>query len=1091
MSESASRPDVGAVLSRLKDFQLRSVDYTFRRLYGDPDATRRFLVADEAGLGKTLVARGVVARVVDHLWDSGRRIDVVYICSNANIASQNVNRLKIGEAFTRVRRLTLLPTELTNLAARRLNFVAITPGTSFAHATNLGTKEERALLYWMLKKVWNLEGTGPLNLLQGNASKEGFRSMIGSFLDHHTIDQTLAGSFAASLQREAADRLQEGRPDLRTRFAELSHRFRYARKHIPLAERAARNLVVGELRAILAATCIMGLEPDLVILDEFQRFKHLLRGDNDAGLLAQQLFRWPECRILLLSATPYKMYCLEHEAETDNHYRDFVDTLNFLEGDEARRAELEGVLREYRRAMYLLGNGEGEETLGRVKGDLERRLRRLMVRTERLAASPDRNGMLETADPGPLRVETGDVRGFVALQRIGRLLATGDTLEYWKAAPYLLNFMDDYKLKREFSDGIRGPRGAELGRQLASAGEMLLSWEDVLRYSAIDPGNARLRALARDTVDSGAWRLVWVPPSLPYYRSGGPYAEYAHPEGRSFTKRLVFSSWQVVPKVIAALLSYEAERLMLRSFEENPDYTREARQRRPRLLRFDHRDGRLTGMPVLGLLYPSLTLAREVDPLTLTPPDGSAPASLDEVLSAVRNKVEQLLAPIRAGADADGQEDDSWYWAAPVLLDEAHYPQLARRWLERRDLAATWAGGDVEAGDEEGQTGWLLHVDQMRRLLRGEIELKRPPADLGLVLARNALAGPGVAALRALMRVSPMPSESTLDEVRDVAARVAWTFRSLFNLPEVTAMIRGLDAPEPYWRQVLEYCVHGNLQSVLDEYVHVLRESLGLFDKAQVDTARELGKAICQAVGLRTVTVGVDDIGADGSGGTVTLEPRRMRARFALRFGADRSEDGSYDTRPGQVREAFNSPFWPFVLATTSVGQEGLDFHPYCHVVVHWNLPSNPVDLEQREGRIHRYKGHAVRKNLAWRYGGDVLGGSGDPWEAMFALGVQDRQPEDGDLVPFWVCVLEGGARIERHVPAVPLSREVERLESLRRSLAVYRMVFGQPRQEELLTYLLDRLPEGKVHDLVTWSAINLSPGGSGCEAAAGGGAEE
>ena len=52
------------------------------------------------------------------------------------------------------------------------------------------------------------------------------------------------------------------------------------------------------------------------------------------------------------------------------------------------------------------------------------------------------------------------------------------------------------------------------------------------------------------------------------------------------------------------------------------------------------------------------------------------------------------------------------------------------------------------------------------------------------------------------------------------------------------------------------------------------------------------------------------------------------------------------------LRRAFNSPFWPFVLTSTSVGQEGLDFHLYCHAVVHWNLPSNPVDLEQREGRV-------------------------------------------------------------------------------------------------------------------------------------------
>ena len=73
------------------------------------------------------------------------------------------------------------------------------------------------------------------------------------------------------------------------------------------------------------------------------------------------------------------------------------------------------------------------------------------------------------------------------------------------------------------------------------------------------------------------------------------------------------------------------------------------------------------------------------------------------------------------------------------------------------------------------------------------------------------------------------------------------------------------------------------------------------------------------------------------------------------------------EARVESVSNAFNSPFWPFVLTSTSVGQEGLDFHLWCHAVVHWNLPANPVDLEQREGRVHRYKGHAIRKNLARR----------------------------------------------------------------------------------------------------------------------------
>lgn len=85
---SAPFVDPDEVLSDLKDFQRDTVEYVFRRLYVDRDATDRFLVADEAGLGKTLVARGVIARALQHLRRAGERVDVLYICSNADIARQ-------------------------------------------------------------------------------------------------------------------------------------------------------------------------------------------------------------------------------------------------------------------------------------------------------------------------------------------------------------------------------------------------------------------------------------------------------------------------------------------------------------------------------------------------------------------------------------------------------------------------------------------------------------------------------------------------------------------------------------------------------------------------------------------------------------------------------------------------------------------------------------------------------------------------------------------------------------------------------------------------------------------------------------------
>ena len=44
--------------------------------------------------------------------------------------------------------------------------------------------------------------------------------------------------------------------------------------------------------------------------------------------------------------------------------------------------------------------------------------------------------------------------------------------------------------------------------------------------------------------------------------------------------------------------------------------------------------------------------------------------------------------------------------------------------------------------------------------------------------------------------------------------------------------------------------------------------------------------------------------------------------------------------------------------------------------------------------------------------------------------------------------------KVERRVPILPFSRETQRLEWLKRSLTVYRLAFGQPRQDDLLGYL-------------------------------------
>ncbi len=218
----STRPDTQSVISGLKDFQCSTVDYVFDRFYGK-NPTRRFLVADEVGLGKTLVARGVIARTIDHLWDTVKRIDVIYVCSNSDIARQNVQRLGIPgcNSTTRSTRLTLLPLEIQNLGNNRVNFIAFTPATSFEQNGYGGRMDERVLLYWLLDKAWGICGSRkPLNVLKDYAGIDSFERQVNYF-DRSKINEELADAFVLQLKfQEASDR-SCGKPDLRERFEEL------------------------------------------------------------------------------------------------------------------------------------------------------------------------------------------------------------------------------------------------------------------------------------------------------------------------------------------------------------------------------------------------------------------------------------------------------------------------------------------------------------------------------------------------------------------------------------------------------------------------------------------------------------------------------------------------------------------------------------------------------------------------------------------------------------------------------------------------------------------------------------------------------
>ena len=157
--------------------------------------------------------------------------------------------------------------------------------------------------------------------------------------------------------------------------------------------------------------------------------------------------------------------------------------------------------------------------------------------------------------------------------------------------------------------------------------------------------------------------------------------------------------------------------------------------------------------------------------------------------------------------------------------------------------------------------------------------------------------------------------------------------------------------------------------------------------------------------------------------------------------------------RSYRVRRAFNAPFWPYVLSTTSVGQEGLDFHAWCSSLAHWDLPHNPVDLEQREGRIQRFAGHSIRREIAKRLGGELWRQrkqDESPWVVLARL-AETTLADDSGLCPWWVCK---GADVRRFVFDVPSSEQRHWLELMKEQRMLYRIVLGQPDQEDLIHHI-------------------------------------
>ncbi|WP_333983504.1 helicase-related protein [Burkholderia gladioli] len=986
-------------MSAPKPFQMAAVNAAFAA-FADLGGRRRFLVADEVGLGKTVVAKELARRMAD----GGRLpLTIYYIANGHAVSYQNKSRVvgflgdsQLQDAIKTPDRLSLIAIE--KRPSTPVLIYALTPATSFPGAKARltgGRKEERAFLKVLLEQSY---------------------PAFARDLDPDILRLSARGSWDWAVT-EAEKKFAVSPPGLRQRFREaLEVEFgEPVRAMFDLAlhgdaERKIKPLrpttFVGRLRRALALATLRHQPPDLVILDEFQRYRQLLN-EKDADPLLQALLE-PEGSvrppaILLLSATPYPYLATRwEEARGALAHAELLKLIEFLAGSDARdRArELFANFGDTLRAIASHSDASHPELMEKVaearrfRDELRQLMTPVMSRTERdSVASSDPLAGTKFLHAAPLPED------FQVYRHLAESFAEQmryEALPYWSSVPLPAQSLGPGYVAWKKARIKAAPKLTRMTRERRNKLNAPADWPD-----------AKLRAL-NGIAPPELLSLPWVAPSLAWWPLRGGWAA-ADPTAGADPKLLIFSRFRATPPSVAALLSFGVEARCLP--RKHGGYEKAYRRRRFKLT--------ATPGPVMAAFHPSPWLILNTDPLV----KAGAP------LSVVRKEVRrQILA------------------ALPRGIVERDTVKARRR---HRSIARVLASIErIASLAEQSASGWSSAISDDRAAQSAVQKWRQaPPIDrLSPIelsdLVDYAIGAPGVVLGRALRRHDP----TILDVTRySELVQLSWQgLRAYLDNPVILSSLRGGNAVE----QVMGAVVDGGFESVLDEHFWLRAQNLH-------EGAAGLARDLKASLGLRAGSFSFHGIGG---------QPHKIpvRCHVAVPFGDAEAEpvvkvEGgvtpSPPARPDEVRRSFNTPFWPHVLATTSVGQEGLDFHPWCSHVLHWDLSSNPLDLEQREGRIQRYAGLSVRRKLAEELRDEVLGdpamGQGSPWRCVERHA--ERFVDKSGLRPWWVL---DGAEIRRHVFERPFGRDMLRFAQLREQRMIYRLALGQPNQEDFIDVL-------------------------------------
>lgn len=960
------------------EFQQCTIDWVKKRLITRANCNDplRFLVADEVGLGKTIVARHVIKELEDTI-PAKRRI-IFYVCSSLDISRQNRRKL-VDEKTTIIEadRINLLYVNGFHQSGTVL--IGLTPSTSMNFKNSVGSMRERITIVQILRRKFPKIPLGRLcNLFQGQAKVENF---LKAAKNHQSElpPPIIAEQIIKNWENIDFERFESLEAFL---------------TKTPVDEKSLYS-IIASIRSTMAQTIFSTLKPDLVILDEFQKYKDLI-DISEENLMTHQIakFIFPDsARVLLLSATPYTMFLT---ASDQSHHQNLppglLGVMRFLSGNHARAQDIVHRISTYGTKLRSC-SADDIDSLVKEKMSLESDVLNLMCRTERVRFESSANTNVRThflSQKSDVKQHSGaNILEFLLLSR--HVESQRTLLSYWKSGNKALSYQKGYKI---IEGAVIRENSLEVKKQL---------------YSALPDRNSHIKLdyVYRDALVNGkGCDVLWIPPSMPYYPNRGVFAD-----AKDVKKALVFSSWQFVPRLVTAEVA-------------SSKVARHSKYR-------SNTASLLKGTPAnwARFLFPSPTL---IDCLSHV--DFLEAKNFRALAALASERIEKAL--IQNGVVVD---DTSLGIEAWKLIKQLDFPKVG---IDQKSLGNIYSGsarlrrkGHFLKGAEPLSLDLINPLWDCHNLTvtnRTSVEL----------LAEIAITSPSVCIIRAVKTL--IGRHLTYDEWKLAMSFGFFDVKNFFNRESHVAAIKSASGGEgSYPNQLAKYLGDGNFQATMDEYIFMISGS------TNQGSAKELIEVVQIALSPRNAKLQIP---------TSKSKNDSVLCDISACLGDADEESDSKET----LRTSFNSPFWPFVLSTTAVGQEGLDFHQYCKDIYHWNLPSNPVDFEQREGRINRFRNLAVRKAMVETQQGQNIANYRTIWDAMFAESQFYCSRNDRynlGLSPNWVysCPTSNESlSMNRHILDIHASEDRVRYERLMGDLALYRLALGQSDQSEYLRKIRD-----------------------------------